>query len=122
MGLQDAEALSAAVCSKLLASGAVLDDLAQTLRSYERQRKPQNLLMTATVDAFYYAFSNDIAPLKLLRRLGLSIADKAGPLKRRVLTHALGLDQAIGSRAAGSQSTQPRPSHVVNGATESEQV
>ncbi|MAM87725.1 MAG: 2-polyprenyl-6-methoxyphenol hydroxylase [unclassified Hahellaceae] len=122
MGLQDAEALSATVCSKLLASGACADGLEQALRSYERQRKPQNLLMTATVDAFYYAFSNDIAPLKLLRRLGLSIADKAGPLKRRVLTHALGLDQATGSREAGSQSTQPTPSHAVNGATESEQV
>ena len=118
MGLQDAEALSAAVRTALV-SPLGTGGLTHALQDYERQRKPQNLLMTATVDAFYYAFSNDLAPLKALRRLGLSIADKAGPLKRRVLKHALGLDQAAGSKLAGSKVRDPASLHAVNGSTES---
>src|SRR5690606_27472602 len=93
MGLQDAEVLAGCLQATLDRTLSGGDQLRQALEAYERQRKPQNLLMTATVDAFYHIFSNDIGPLKTLRKFGLSLADKAGPLKRRVLRHALRLDQ-----------------------------
>ncbi|GAA6183842.1 FAD-dependent oxidoreductase [Aliiglaciecola sp. NS0011-25] len=61
------------------------------LKQYENKRKSSNLLMMSTMDAIYAAFSNDNLPLKLLRNLGLSLADNAGPIKKQVMKVALGL-------------------------------
>ncbi|GAA3971697.1 3-demethoxyubiquinol 3-hydroxylase [Allohahella marinimesophila] len=113
MGLQDAEALSTSLRAELASPSLPgSGGLQRALAIYERQRKPQNLLMTATVDAFYYTFSNDIGPLKALRRLGLSIADRAGPLKRRVLQHALGLDQAGEPAGTGPRAGETEPARL----------
>ncbi|MBY7860347.1 2-octaprenyl-3-methyl-6-methoxy-1,4-benzoquinol hydroxylase [Vibrio fluvialis] len=64
--------------------------LAQFQR-YERRRRPDNLLMQTGMDFFYKAFSNDVAPLKLVRNAALKIAEHAGPVKEQVLRYALGL-------------------------------
>ncbi|RJX71664.1 2-octaprenyl-3-methyl-6-methoxy-1,4-benzoquinol hydroxylase [Vibrio sinensis] len=63
----------------------------ELLAAYERKRRGDNLLMQAGMDFFYTSFSNDIAPLKLLRNAALKIADKTGPVKQQVLKYALGL-------------------------------
>ena len=63
-------------------------------KHYERNRRGDNLLMQAGMDVFYKGFSNDIAPLKLLRNAALKLADKTGPIKREVLKYALGLENA----------------------------
>ncbi|CAM4100694.1 FAD-dependent oxidoreductase [Pseudoalteromonas byunsanensis] len=69
-----------------------LDDFGDTkaLKNYERKRRTDNLAMMSMMDACYFGFSNDITPLKLLRNGVLKIADQAGPLKRKVLEHAMG--------------------------------
>lgn len=59
---------------------------------YEKQRRTANLLMMSTMDGIYQLFSNDIAPLSVLRNIGLALADKAGPLKKHVMKYAMGID------------------------------
>jgi 2-octaprenyl-3-methyl-6-methoxy-1,4-benzoquinol hydroxylase len=60
-------------------------------RSYERKRRPDNLLMQTGMDFFYKTFSNDIPPLKFARNAALKLAEQAGPAKEQVLRYALGL-------------------------------
>ncbi|MEO2216320.1 FAD-dependent monooxygenase [Chromobacterium vaccinii] len=89
LGFQDAAILARTI----LDACAKGEDWAsgKTLARYQRARKPANLAMQAGMDAFCYGFSNDIGPLRLLRGLGLRLADKAGPLKREAIRYALGL-------------------------------
>ncbi|USH01788.1 2-octaprenyl-3-methyl-6-methoxy-1,4-benzoquinol hydroxylase [Grimontia kaedaensis] len=61
------------------------------LAGYERKRKPDNLIMQTGMDVFYGGFSNEIAPLKLLRNVGLKLAENSGPVKQQVLKYAMGL-------------------------------
>lgn len=63
-----------------------------TLNQYQRQRQKDNLLMMTAMDAFYLGFSNDIAPLKVLRNLGLKIANSSGMLKKKAMAYAMGID------------------------------
>ncbi|WP_440053882.1 FAD-dependent oxidoreductase [Pseudoalteromonas sp. T1lg65] len=60
------------------------------LRKYEKKRRTDNLLMMSMMDACYFGFSNSVGPLKALRNIALNVANKAGPLKREVLKHAMG--------------------------------
>ncbi|ERM11873.1 2-octaprenyl-3-methyl-6-methoxy-1,4-benzoquinol hydroxylase [Pantoea ananatis] len=61
------------------------------LLRYQRQRRNDNLLMQSGMDLFYFTFSNQVGPLKLVRNLGLIAAEHSGVLKRQVLRYALGL-------------------------------
>lgn len=61
------------------------------LKQYEKQRRTDNLLMMSAMDVIYSAFSNDLTPLKVLRNLGLKLADKSGPLKHQAMKYAMGL-------------------------------
>ena len=48
-------------------------------------------MMQSGMDLFYTAFSNDLAPVKVLRNLALMTAERAGGLKTRALKYALGI-------------------------------
>ncbi len=61
------------------------------LMRYQRQRRRDNLLMQSGMDLFYFTFSNQLAPLKVIRNLGLIVAERSGVLKRQALRYALGL-------------------------------
>ena len=61
------------------------------LQRYHSQRYKDNLLMQGGMDLFYFAFSNALPPLRVVRNLGLIAAENAGVLKRQVLRYALGL-------------------------------
>lgn len=67
-------------------------DSPQLLKQYQSTRRPDNLLMQSTMDLFYTTFSNTTLPFKLMRNLGLAVADRAGPLKRQALRYALGIN------------------------------
>ena len=71
-------------------AGRAWDDQA-LLRDYERQRRRDNLLMQTAMEGFYLTFSNDLPPVRLLRNMGLLLAEHGGPLKRLALRYALGL-------------------------------
>jgi 2-octaprenylphenol hydroxylase len=61
------------------------------LRRYERTRKGDNLLMLAAMDGFKRLFGNELPPLRLLRNLGLRLADSASPMKQLIMQRALGM-------------------------------
>ena len=61
----------------------VLDD-------YARWRRVDSTLLSAVTDGLTRLFSNDIAPVKLARRLGLGIVEKIPPAKRLFMRHAMG--------------------------------
>jgi 2-octaprenyl-3-methyl-6-methoxy-1,4-benzoquinol hydroxylase len=89
LGFKDVTALCQPIATALQA-GRAWDDPA-LLRDYERQRRRDNLLMQTAMDGFYLTFSNDLPPLRLLRNMGLLLAEHGGPLKRLALRYALGL-------------------------------
>jgi 2-octaprenyl-3-methyl-6-methoxy-1,4-benzoquinol hydroxylase len=64
----------------------------EAFADYETKRRGANLLMMTAMDGFYATFSNEIAPLKVLRSLGIKVANSAGPIKHRVLKYAMGID------------------------------
>ena len=60
------------------------------LRRYQRQRRPENLLMLAATDALDRLFSNDNPLLRLARDVGIAAVHRAPPLKRLFMRQAMG--------------------------------
>ncbi|MFK8256506.1 3-demethoxyubiquinol 3-hydroxylase [Erwinia sp. AnSW2-5] len=89
LGYRDVDAL----ITVLSESRQRAEDWASTavLQRYQRKRQKDNLLMQSGMDLFYFAFSNQSAPLKVVRNLGLIVAQHSGVLKRQALKYALGL-------------------------------
>lgn len=65
---------------------------AQLLQSYQRKRKPANLLMMSAMDGFYQVFGKDITPVRKLRQLALSVAARSTMLKTLVARYAVGAE------------------------------
>lgn len=61
------------------------------LRRYQARRMADNFVMQSGMDLFYAGFSNNLAPVRILRNLGLMAAERSGVLKRQALKYALGL-------------------------------
>lgn len=61
------------------------------LNRYERWRKGHNNLMMWTMDGFKYLFSNRHPVLTGLRNVGLSVTNKATPVKHLIMEQAMGL-------------------------------
>lgn len=89
LGYRDVDAL----IDTLVASRDRAEDWASqgVLQRYQRKRHTDNLLMQSGMDLFYFAFSTPIAPLRIVRNLGLMVAERSGVLKRQALKYALGL-------------------------------
>jgi 2-octaprenyl-6-methoxyphenol hydroxylase len=88
LGLKDAAALAEVVLDAArlgLDIGAV-----DVLKRYERWRRFDSAVMGLTMDAMNRLFSNDIAPLRAIRDLGIGIADRVGPLRRFLMRQAGG--------------------------------
>ena len=88
MGLRDVAALAEMLTDARrlgldIGTASVLDD-------YEQWRRFDNTLMLAMTDGLNRLFSNDIALLKLARNIGLAAVNKAGPLKKVFMRHAMG--------------------------------
>jgi 2-octaprenyl-6-methoxyphenol hydroxylase len=88
LGLKDAAALA----EVLLDAGRLGRDIGalDTLKRYERWRRFDSVVMGGTMDALNRLFSNDIAPLRHLRDMGLGIVDSIGPARRFFMRHAGG--------------------------------
>src|SRR5690606_37541820 len=65
------------------------------LQRYQQERRSANQLMMSIMDLFYHGFSTELAPLKLLRNLGLTAASLAKPAHRPVIAYAMGLRDDI---------------------------
>ena len=88
LGLKDAAALA----EVLLDAARLGRDIgaADTLKRYERWRRFDSFALAASTDALNRLFSNDIAPLRALRDVGLGIVDSIGPARRFFMRHAGG--------------------------------
>src|SRR6201996_593797 len=88
LGLKDAAALAEVLldAARLGRDIGALD----TLKRYERWRRFDSLTLAASTDAMNRLFSNDIAPLRHIRDLGLGIVDAIGPARRFFMRHAGG--------------------------------
>jgi 2-octaprenyl-6-methoxyphenol hydroxylase len=62
-----------------------------TLERYARWRRADNLAMVGATDLLNRLFSNDIAPLRLIRDVGLAAVHRTPPLRRFFARHAMGL-------------------------------
>ena len=60
------------------------------LARYERWRRVDTLTLAAVTDALNRLFSNDVAPLRLARDVGLAAVNRLPPLKRFLMRHAMG--------------------------------
>jgi 2-octaprenyl-6-methoxyphenol hydroxylase len=64
---------------------------ADVLAGYQRWRRFDNLLLVAATDSLNRLFSNDFPPIRLARDLGLAAVNRAPPLKRLFMRHAMGM-------------------------------
>ena len=64
---------------------------ASVLAGYPRWRRFDTLALAAVTDGLNRLFSNDMGPLRLARDLGLAAVNRAPPLKRLLMRHAMGL-------------------------------
>jgi 2-octaprenyl-3-methyl-6-methoxy-1,4-benzoquinol hydroxylase len=61
------------------------------LQKYEISRRRDNLMMISAMDLLYSTFSNSNMSLKMLRNLGLVLANHSGPIKNIAMRYAMGL-------------------------------
>lgn len=73
------------------------------LSRYEQRRRSENFKMMTVMDVFYQAFSNSLPPVKLLRNLGLGLAQRLTPAKHRVMRAAMGLEGNLPKLAKGER-------------------
>lgn len=90
IGLLDAAAL-AEVLVDAQKHGKNIADLS-VLKRYESMRRNENLKMMTVMDVFYKSFSNNILPVKLVRNLGLGLAQRLTPIRNKVMRAAMGLE------------------------------
>ena len=63
---------------------------AAQLEDYERRRRFDNSLMLGMTDVLNRLFSNDVAPLRLARDLGLATVNRLPEVKKFFMRHAMG--------------------------------
>jgi 2-octaprenyl-6-methoxyphenol hydroxylase len=63
---------------------------ADVLERYARWRRTDTLVLSAVTDGLTRLFSNDIAPLRIARDLGLGVVERLPPLKKLFMRHAMG--------------------------------
>jgi 2-octaprenyl-6-methoxyphenol hydroxylase len=89
LGFRDAMALADLLIDASNRGGDV--GAPELLRRYQRQRRPDNLLMLAATDALDRLFSNDSRLLRLARDIGIAAVHRAPPLKRLFMRQAMGV-------------------------------
>ncbi|MEM7124259.1 MAG: UbiH/UbiF/VisC/COQ6 family ubiquinone biosynthesis hydroxylase [Pseudomonadota bacterium] len=60
------------------------------LERYARWRRVDNLMLIAVTDSLNRLFSNDLAPIRLARDVGLAVVNQLPPLKKLFMRHAMG--------------------------------
>jgi 2-octaprenyl-6-methoxyphenol hydroxylase len=88
LGLKDAAALAECVLDSMRLGLDAGD--AEGLRRYQRWRRFDSFALAAATDGLNRLFSNDLAPIRAIRDLGLGIVDAIGPLRRFFMRNAGG--------------------------------
>lgn len=87
LGFQDAQELA-----RVLRERGACSDVGEyrLLRRYERARREDILAMTVATDGLQRLFGQSGSPLRWLRNRGMTLVDRALPLKRLLVRQALG--------------------------------
>src|SRR5690606_35778227 len=64
------------------------------LTRYQRWRRLDTTLMAMVTDGMNRLFSNDLAPLRAMRGIGLGVVDRLPPVKDFLIAQAAGLERA----------------------------
>jgi 2-octaprenyl-6-methoxyphenol hydroxylase len=88
LGLRDVATLIEILVGQARLGLDIGDPLA--LEAYERWRRVDVFVLGAITDGLNRLFSNDIAPVRLIRDVGLGIVEQIPPLKRVFMRHARG--------------------------------
>ncbi|MDP3404553.1 MAG: UbiH/UbiF/VisC/COQ6 family ubiquinone biosynthesis hydroxylase [Brevundimonas sp.] len=88
MGLKDAAALAEVLIEAMRLGEDIGSDL--VLARYARWRRFDILALAAGFDGFVRLFSNDFAPVRLARDLGMAAVNSLGPLRRAFMREAGG--------------------------------
>jgi 2-octaprenyl-6-methoxyphenol hydroxylase len=88
LGLKDVAALA----EVLVEADRLGEDIgsALVLERYARWRRTDTVTLALACEGFTRLFSNDFAPLRLLRTAGMGLVDRIGPLRRMLATQAGG--------------------------------
>ncbi len=73
----------------------------EVLMRYERRHRPDAGLVLSLTDGLNLLFSNDLAPAKLLRRLGLAAVERLPALKQAAMRRGMGLAGPLPKLARG---------------------
>jgi 2-octaprenyl-6-methoxyphenol hydroxylase len=96
IGLRDVAVLAERIIE---AAGLGLDiGTVTVLDAYEKARRFDAVLFGAVTDGLNRLFSNDHLTVRLARDLGLGIVDRMGPLKKRMIRRAAGIETATPGR------------------------
>ncbi len=92
LGFRDLDELSKLVN----AAHAKGEDIASAdlLETYQRRRRPDNMAMVAMTDGLNRLFSNNIFPVRVLRRTGLKLVSRLKPAKDFFMKQAMGDKEA----------------------------
>jgi 2-octaprenyl-6-methoxyphenol hydroxylase len=63
---------------------------ASLLESYQRQRRFDNMAMAAATDTLNKLFSNNITPLRILRKIGLKMVQDIPAARKFFMRQAMG--------------------------------
>jgi 2-octaprenyl-6-methoxyphenol hydroxylase len=89
LGIRDVAALAEIIIDARRLGLDIGDDV--LLRRYQQWRRLDALLLAAVTDGLNRLFSNSMAPLRLVRDLGLAAVDRLPPLKRFLMRDAMGI-------------------------------
>jgi len=88
MGLKDTAALAEVLVEAMRLGEDIGSDT--VLDRYARWRRFDIMALAAGFDAFVRLFSNDIAPVRLVRDLGMAAVNRIGPLRKAFMGEAGG--------------------------------
>jgi 2-octaprenyl-6-methoxyphenol hydroxylase len=88
VGIRDVAALAELIVDARRLGLDIGDDW--VLDRYQRWRRLDAVLLAGVTDGLNRLFSNTIAPVKLVRGLGLAAVNRMPPLKRLLMSHAMG--------------------------------
>jgi 2-octaprenyl-6-methoxyphenol hydroxylase len=73
----------------------------EVLMRYDRLRRSDSRIVAGMTDGLNSLFSNDLAPAKIVRGLGLSALDRLPPLKHLLMRRGMGISGALPRLARG---------------------
>ncbi len=88
LGLRDVAALIECVVDAARVGSDIGN--ATTLNRYQKWRRADGAILMGVTDILNRLFSNDIAPIRLSRDIGMAVVDKIDPLKKFFMAHARG--------------------------------